>query len=373
MERRKLEKLNIETSILGFGCMRFPLNVDGTIDRVKSALMLERAREGGVNYYDTAYVYHNEESEKFLGEFLKRWQRDTYYVATKLPIWAFDTLERAEEIFEEQCSRLGTNYIDFYLLHAMDKSRYEKCLKLGIFEMCERLKAQGRIKYFGFSFHDEYEVFETMIKNHKWDFCQIQYNYMDKLHQAGERGYNLATEHGIPVVIMEPIRGGSLATLPDEFMQPLKALRPNDAPAAWALNWVATHPNVKVILSGMSTMEQVEQNINTFSPFKALNSEEMQTIGELEQKLRARRHNTCTGCAYCMPCPAGVDIPRNFTIWNTHGIYQSDANAKNQWKDMGEDKQCKNCISCGACEIVCPQQIDIRGDLAKLQVKLDAL
>ena len=373
MELRHLNKLNIDTSLLGFGCMRFPITEQGTIDREEASRMLEFAREQGVNYFDTAYVYHNGESEKFLGNFLQRWDRDSYYLATKLPMWCFKDRKGAEEIFEEQCKRLKTDRIDFYLLHAMDNERYEKALNLGLFEMCERLKQEGRIKYFGFSFHDEYDVFEKMIKNHKWDFCQIQYNYMDRKHQAGEKGYNLATSYGIPVIIMEPIRGGGLANLPEEFMEPLRSFRPKAQPAAWALNWVATHPNVKVVLSGMSTMEQVKQNIDNFSPFIALNNEEKNAIDEVAQKLKARRNNICTGCSYCIPCPVGVNIPENFTIWNNFGIYQMKQQAKNQWGNLDDKEKAKNCIGCAKCEQVCPQQIKIRRDLSVLQKQLDLI
>ncbi|MBO5790480.1 MAG: aldo/keto reductase, partial [Clostridia bacterium] len=308
-------------SLLGFGCMRFPTDSEGKIDRVKSTAMLKAAMESGVNYFDTAYVYHNGESELFVGEFLKEYERESFYLATKLPLWQCETVQRAEEIFAEQLSKLQTPYIDYLLFHAIDRKLFEKIKNLNLTALAEKWRAEGKVRHIGFSFHDDYEVFEEMIGYYDWDFCQIQYNYMDTEHQAGLKGLRLAASKNIPVVVMEPIRGGGLVRFPEDIKNAFSALNPSRNLANWALSWVATHPEVKVILSGMSTMEQVQDNLNTLGEFVALSEEEMTGVGQIVESIRARKLNVCTGCAYCMPCPFGVDIPRAFRIANEQAMH----------------------------------------------------
>ncbi len=373
METRHWNVQNIDTSLLGFGCMRFPLNADGNIDEPEAEKMLVKAYESGVNYFDTANPYHNGDSEPFMGRFLKRYPRDSFYLATKLPMWRVESLESAKEIFADQLARLQTDYVDFFLLHAMSVERYEMALKFGLIDWLYELKAAGKIKNAGFSFHDKYELFETMMTNHKWDFCQIQYNYMDKQHQAGEKGLLLAKSLGVPVITMESIRGGSLAQLPDNMTAKMRAIRPEDSTSSWALRWLGSQEGINVILSGMSTMEQVDDNLATFANFEPMTDAEQAVILEIEAELRSNTHNTCTACQYCQPCPVGVNIPGNFSLWNNYGIYQSKQGAKNQWNNMSDAAKAKQCVGCGKCEEVCPQHIDIRGDLKKLQLELDAL
>ena len=233
MEKRRFDKLGIETSLLGFGCMRFPLREDGSIDEELAEKMLDLAMASGVNYYDTAYPYHNGDSEPFLGKVLDKYDRASYYLATKLPVWKLETPEDTERIFNEQLARLHKGYVDFYLLHALNSERFDKLLELGVIEACERLKAEGKIKYLGFSFHDNYEVFERILTYRDWDFCQIQYNYMDTDEQAGDKGYALAKKMGVPMVIMEPVKGGSLASLPEEIAVNFKEFRPKQSIASW--------------------------------------------------------------------------------------------------------------------------------------------
>ena len=372
MEKRKMDKLGIETSLLGFGCMRFPTLDNGKIDEVKATEMLDRAIKSGVNYIDTAYPYHNGESETFLGKALQGYSRDSYYLATKLPTWLVHKKEDVERLFEEQLNKLKTDYIDFYLLHAIGKERWNKMLELGVVECCEKLKAEGRIKYLGFSFHDDYEAFEEIINAREWDFCQIQLNYMDTEEQAGIKGYQLATEKKVPLVIMEPIKGGSLAKFATDIEQKYKTLDPEASVASYALRWVGSLKGVKVILSGMSTMEQVEDNLKTFQDFRPLSVEEENTVKEVVTLLNSRVQNGCTGCRYCMPCPAGVDIPGNFRAWNTYHMYQNYNVVKWEWEmGLGEKHQAKNCIKCGKCEAECPQKLNIRKDLDKVQEDLD--
>lgn len=371
--KRRMENLDIETSMLGFGCMRFPQK-DGKIDEELSEKMIYRAIACGVNYIDTAYPYHGGDSEPFVGRVLGKYPRNSYFLATKLPCWEVNSIEDAECLFNSQLERLNKDYVDFYLLHALSKDRWHKMVELGVVEYCEKLKAEGKIKYFGFSFHDSFEAFEEIITYRKWDFCQIQLNYMDTEEQAGLKGYTLAEKLGIPIIIMEPVKGGSLANLPDEITSEFRKLDGNASTASWAMRWVGSLPNVKVILSGMSAPEQVEDNLATFTDFKALSDEEHKAVTEIAQKLKARVNNGCTGCNYCMPCPAGVNIPHNFKLWNLYGIYGNNNDAKWRWENDIDDKQkAKNCIKCGKCEKACPQKLSIRDDLARLQGELDGL
>lgn len=371
MEKRKMEKLGVETSLLGFGCMRFPTTAEGKIDEARAEKMLDMAYKAGVNYFDTAYPYHDGDGEPFVGKVLNKYDRDSYYLATKLPVWLVEKEEDVRRIFEEQLERLKKDYVDFYLLHALDKERWEKIKSLKIVETCEQLQKEGKIKNLGFSFHDDYEVFEEILTSRNWDFCQIQYNYMDTEEQAGDKGYSLTEKLGVPLVIMEPIRGGSLAGFSEDINAKFQALDGNKSVASYALRWVASHPNVKVVLSGMSTEEQAADNLKTFSDFQPLNRKEWQTIEEVVTTLRARVQNGCTGCAYCMPCPAGVNIPRNFHLWNQYHIYQKYGVVKSGWEGMDEKERPVNCIKCGKCENVCPQHLFIRKNLEQVQKDLE--
>lgn len=372
MEKRKLEKLGIETSLLGFGCMRFPVTKEGKIDEAEAEKMIDKAIAAGVNYIDTAYPYHNGESEPFVGKVLQKYPRESFYLATKLPVWLVETKEDIERIFAEQLERLQTDYIDFYLLHAMDADRIRKMREVGYLEVLEKLRSEGKIKYIGFSFHDSYEVFEDILNERDWDFCQIQLNYMDAEEQAGLKGYAMAAERGIPVVIMEPIKGGSLASFAEDITGMFRDMDKDASVASFALRWVGSLPGVKVILSGMSSMEQVEDNLKTFTGFKVLSENEKNTIDKVVEVLNSRVQNGCTGCRYCMPCPAGVDIPGCFSAWNTYHMYQNYNVVSWKWEtDMGDKKQAKNCVKCGKCEAACPQKISIREDLEKVQKDLD--
>lgn len=372
MEMRKMEKLGVETSLLGFGCMRFPQTPEGKIDEVLTEKMLDRAIAQGVNYIDTAYPYHDGQSEVVAGKILKKYDRNSYYLATKLPVWLVNTVEDVDKYLEEQLAKLQTDHIDFYLMHAMGKERWNKMLEIGCVKRLEELKEQGKIKYLGFSFHDKYEVFEEILNYRDWDFCQIQLNYMDAKEQAGLKGYQLAADKGIPVIVMEPVKGGSLAVFAEDITAKLKELNPEVTPASFALRWVGSLPGVKVILSGMSSMEQVEDNLGTFADFKPLSEQEQSTIRQVTEILRSRVQNGCTGCRYCMPCPAGVDIPGCFAAWNTYHMYQNYHSVSWNWEvTLGDAHQPKNCVQCGKCEAQCPQKIAIREDLKKVQADLD--
>jgi len=372
MEKRKMENLGIETSLLGFGCMRFPVTAEGKIDEPLAEQMMDKAIAAGVNYIDTAYPYHGGESETFVGKVLSKYDRSSFYLATKLPCWNVKEKEDVMKLFEEQLGKLQTDYIDFYLMHALNKDSFHRMAEMGVVEILEGLKAEGRIRYLGFSFHDGYEAFEEILNYRDWDFCQIQLNYMDAESQAGLKGYRLTEEKKIPLVIMEPVKGGSLAAFADDITEKFRSLDPEASAASFALRWVGSLPNVKVILSGMSTMEQVEDNLKTFSEFKPLSEEEKETIDGIVALINSRVQNGCTGCGYCMPCPAGVDIPGNFRVWNTYHMYQNYNMVKGSWeRNLGDAKQAKNCVKCGKCEKACPQKLHIREDLAKVQADLE--
>lgn len=372
MEKRKLENLGIETSLLGYGCMRFPVNAEGKIDEPEAEKLLKKAIAEGVNYIDTAYPYHGGDSETFVGKVLKQYDRSSFYLATKLPVWDVKALEDVDRIFNHQLQKLQTDYIDFYLMHAMNKERWDEMLALGVVKKLEEMKAEGKIKYLGFSFHDSYEAFEEILNYRDWDFCQIQLNYMDTEEQAGMKGYELTVQKQVPLIIMEPVKGGSLAGFAPDIADRFHTLKPDASIASFALRFVGTLPNVKVVLSGMSTMEQVEDNLKTFNNFEPLSDVEQAEIKDIVNTLRSRVQNGCTGCNYCMPCPAGVKIPFNFRIWNTYHMYQNYNMVKNAWEhDLGEAAQAKNCIKCGKCEQACPQKISIREDLQRVQADLD--
>ena len=372
MEIRKWNNKETATSLLGFGCMRFPTTAEEKIDVARAEAMLDTAIAAGVNYLDTAYFYHEGESELFVGNAIKKYDRSSLYLATKLPVGRVQTLEDAKRIFAEQLEKLQTDYLDFYLLHALNKAGWDRMKEQGVVEYCQQLKAEGKIKNFGFSFHDSYEVFEEILHYRQWDFCQIQYNYMDTQEQAGDRGYALSEELGVPLVIMEPVKGGSLANFSDDINAKFKAANPDASIASWALRWVGSHENVKVVLSGMSTEAQVADNLKTFENFKPLTEAELQTIDEVTAELRSRVKNGCTGCRYCMPCPVGVNIPGNFAVWNKYHMYGTYDHVKWNWeKQLKDEEKAKNCIKCGKCEAVCPQKLSIRSDLETLQAEMD--
>lgn len=372
MEYRKFDKLGIAPSMLGFGCMRFPTNEQGAIDETRAQSMLDEALAAGVTYIDTAYPYHDGESEPFLGRALKKYDRKSFYLATKLPVWLVNEKADALRLFQEQLERLQTDYFDFYLLHAMNRDRYRQMKELGVVEAMEELQKQGKIKYLGFSFHDGYEAFEEILTDRDWDFCQIQYNYMDTEEQAGDRGYALCEKLNVPLIIMEPVKGGSLASFSEDIRAKFLAVRPDKSVASWALRFVGSKPQVKVILSGMSNEEQVRDNLATFKNFEPLSELEAATVSEVVKEVKSRINIGCTRCRYCMPCPSGVNIPRNFAIWNNYGMYQNAGEARwNYFENMKAEERADQCVECGACEKACPQHLPIREKLKQVVADME--
>ncbi len=351
------------TSRLGYGCMRFPTDEGGHIIQASMDALIRRAYEAGVTYFDTAWPYHNGESEPALRHALSPFPRDSYLLATKLPCWEILSSDMAVERLHQQLERLGTDYIDFYLLHALNRITWGKMVERGVVERLAELKEAGIIRNLGFSFHDSYETFEEILNYRQWDFCQIQLNYMDTQLQAGMRGYDLATARGVPLVIMEPLKGGMLAQLPQAVMEPLTQMDDAVSVASWGMRWLASLPNVKVILSGMSTMEQLEDNLATFEEARPLSQEEQEGVTEVTQRLQLRLKNGCTGCRYCLPCPAGVDIPQNFRVWNLKSVFGIKNEVRRVWEFMDEGERATHCVGCGKCLSLCPQGIAIPDQL----------
>jgi predicted aldo/keto reductase-like oxidoreductase len=363
-----------KVSLLGFGCMRFPTLPDGKIDPVKTEEMLTLAYESGVNYYDTAWPYHGGESEIVTSNIMSKFPRNSYHYATKLPVWAVNSLDDAKNIFAKQLEKLKTDYVDFYLIHALGRDKWKQMLELGVIDYFEEQQKLGRIKHYGFSFHDEYDVFKDIIYYRKWEFCQIQLNYMDTEYQAGLKGVEDCVKQGTAVVVMEPVKGGSLASFPDDVMAPLRAANPDDSASRWALRYVASIPQVSVVLSGMTTLDQVKDNLATFEDFKPLSNAEQDIMSAHIERIKNTVNIGCTWCNYCMPCPQGVNIPRIFGLWNNYAKYHNPGDINWQWsREIPESQKPANCISCGACEEHCPQHLPIIESLKKADSEIKAI
>ncbi|QQY78903.1 hypothetical protein EDD65_10457 [Keratinibaculum paraultunense] len=364
MQYRNFTKDNIKVSALGFGCMRFPIldNDSSKIDEEKTIEMLRYAIDNGVNYIDTAYNYHQGNSEYVVGKALKDGYRKKVYLATKLPVWKVESYNDFNELLDEQLKKLDTDYIDFYLMHALNKERWDKIKKIGVLKFADEVKKSGKVKYIGFSFHDELDVFKEIIDSYDWDFCQIQLNYVDRDYQAGEEGLKYAYNKGISVVIMEPIKGGKLANPSEEIKSIWNLYEEKRTPAEWALRWVLNHREVSVVLSGMNNIEQVKENIKTVSNAKAnsLSEEELKLIDKVTDVYNEKIKVGCTGCEYCLPCEQGVSIPDIFQIYNDLYAFGTEENSKKAYSSFIEKGiDASKCIECGRCEAACPQNIEI--------------
>ena len=365
MEKRYIGKQ--EVSLLGMGCMRLP-KIEGKdeIDVTKVEEMIAYSMSKGITYYDTAYPYHNGLSEIVIGKVLNKYPRESYLLADKLPIWECKTLEDAKNIFYKQLEKCNVEYFDFYLCHAMNLDSYYLYKKLDVFSFLEEMKACGKIRNLGFSFHDAAQNILPIANELEWDFAQIQLNYLDYEMQDAKKQYEILTEKNISVVVMEPVRGGLLANVCDEAKNIFKNIRPNDSIASWALRYVAHFPNVKVILSGMSNMEQLSDNINTFTNYQVLTDKEHEAIENAKNAILGNDFIPCTGCRYCMPCPFGVDIPKIFSMFNMYGIHKNLDKFKESINKLNINSLPNNCHKCGKCMKHCPQHIDIIQQLEKI-------
>ena len=367
MEKRKMKNLDKDASLLGFGCMRFP-EIDGEIDKKEAKRMMDYAYSKGVNYFDTAYPYHGGKSEIVVGEIIKHYNRETFYLADKLPHWDCKKEEDIDRIFHEQLEKCGVDYFDFYLIHAVNKEAMTKIEEFKVLEKLEKYKKEGKLHRIGFSFHDDLDAFKKWVDFYPWDFVQIQLNYMDIDHQQGIEGYKILTDKGIPVIIMEPVKGGGLVKYNDEIEKLFSDYNDKSSIASWAFRWVGSLPNVKIILSGMSTMEQVEDNIKTFSNFEILNDDEQEIIKEARKRILKLSKVDCTSCNYCMPCPHDVDIPGNFRLYNAYSMYENVRYIKWAYGMLEKgNKSAELCIDCGECLPKCPQQIEIPTSLENMR------
>lgn len=366
MQYRRFGKLDWKPSALGFGVMRLPVldNLPARIDEEQASEMIRYAIEQGVNYLDTAYPYHREQSEVFLGKVLQSGFRDKVKIATKLPSWAIETSADFDRYFDEQRTRLQSDQIEFYLLHALKREWWDNLYQLGVLDWAERKIAEGKIGYLGFSFHDSYPVFKDIIDAYPgWTFCQIQYNYMDTKYQAGRRGLKYAAEKGLGVVIMEPLRGGLIAKDPPPpvVAQIYETMDVKRTPTDWALQWLWDQPEVSLVLSGMSNMRHVEENIASAdqSGVNSLRDKDRDFIETIQRAYKDITPIPCTNCRYCVPCPGGIDIPTVFRIFNDTVMFEDLKYGKTEYHYLDEEHRADNCVECGSCEEKCPQGIAV--------------
>ena len=354
-------------SQLGYGCMRFTRKGSG-IDYEKAEKEVLLAIEKGVNYFDTAYIYPG--NEECLGWILeKNHCRNKVNIATKLPQYLLRSATAIDKTFREELSRLRTDHIDYYLMHMFtDYAEWVRLQNLGIEQWIARQKEEGRIRYIGFSYHGDTEMFHKILDAYDWDFCQIQYNYLDEHTQAGRTGLQAAAKKGIPVIIMEPLRGGKLVNLPEQAKQVLSSHGKGYTPAELGLRWLWNQPEVTCVLSGMNSEEMVNENIRIASDTEPghLTEEDMEIVAQIRQIIRQREKVGCTGCRYCMPCPKGVDIPGNFHYYNLMYMEKKSSARKEFARNMGLRKEpgfATQCVGCGLCEKHCPQHLPIRQKL----------
>ena len=373
MRYRKLGRSDCQVSILGFGCMRLPI-LEGAetamsfserqkaIDEEKAIEMIDYAVEQGINYFDSAYPYHGGKSEVVLGKAMEN-RREKVVLATKSPPRMIETRDDFDRIIDEQLERLGTDYLDFYLLHGLARQSWYKTKELGALDFLDKIQKDGRAKYVGFSFHDDVRIFREIIDAYDWTICQIQYNFIDENYQAGKEGLRYASSKGIGVVIMEPLRGGRLTDkIPMEVQRIWDLTKHQRTPAEWGLRWVWNHPEVSLVLSGMSTMAQLKENIRIAEKAAphSMSPEEIETIHKVADAYRRLLKVDCTGCAYCMPCPNSVNIPIIFSLYNDYYMFQNLERCRMMYNVlMPPEQKASNCEECGECEEKCPQEIKI--------------
>jgi predicted aldo/keto reductase-like oxidoreductase len=366
-------KTDVEVSVLGFGAMRLPMvgaksKMDSfdpniPIDEIEATKMVEYALEKGINYFDTAYGYHGGKSETFMGKVLKPY-RSKVAIATKLPPWQVQKPEDFEKIFNEQLSKLETNYIDFYLIHGLGSVTWPKMKEMGVLHFLDKLKSSGRIRFAGFSFHDEIKVFKEIVDSYDWNTCLVQYNFYDQIYQAGVDGISYAASKGIGVAVMEPLRGGQLVSkIPSEIQALWDSAKIKRSPVEWAFRWVWNQENISTAVSGVSSLEQIVENTqyaNDGSP-NSLSNDELVLIDRVRTAYRKMLHVDCTGCGYCMPCPNGVNIPQNFAMYNDSFMFRDskEINAFFYNQMLTPDQRASGCFSCYICEDLCPQKIKI--------------
>jgi uncharacterized protein len=376
MNYRSFGRLDWKPSALGFGTMRLPTVGEdpSVIDEQQAITMLCTGIDGGINYVDTAYPYHGGKSETLVGKALQEGYRAKVHLATKMPSWLIESQADMTHRFEEQLQRMQTGHVEFYLLHALNAERWHKLRDAGVLEWAHERVREGRIGYLGFSFHDSNTVFREIVDAYQeWTFCQIQYNFLDEETQAGTDGLHYAASRGLGIVVMEPLRGGKLAVPNAEISAIWDAASTKRSAAEWALDWVWNHPEVSLLLSGMSTLAQVQQNLDAAGTSETgmLAPGELDLIARVRDAYNALVRVPYTACSYCMPCPQGVDIPGTFQLVNEGSMFGSwDTQRKRYGQMKSEGSSADSCIRCGACEEKCPQHISIRDQLANVAEQL---
>ena len=374
MQYRAFGKNGDSVSILGYGCLRYPKK-DGRVDVERTARQVKMAIEGGVNYFDTAYAYKG--SEEILGEILSGGLRERVKIATKIPAYLVPNRAAMERFFRTQLERLKTDYIDCYLIHALnDFEGWQNAKARGIMEFLEDMKSRGTVRYIGFSYHGDRDNFKRIIDDYDWDFCQIQYNYIDENNQAGREGLKYAHSKGISVVIMEPLRGGNLVRkMPEPIRAVWEKAPVGRSQADWALRWIWDQPEAASVLSGLNEESHIEENLRLAGEVLsgALTPDELQLYREAADKYRSLMKVGCTGCGYCLPCPAGVNIPFCFSYYNSYNLFKGNLRSKLQYVIFtsglygGGSSQASRCIRCGKCEKACPQHLPVRRHLEEVR------
>lgn len=381
MQERLMGRNSAAVSTFGMGCMRLPLavNSDGSthyaaIDEPEAIRMIRHAIDSGVTYLDTAYPYHQGNSEIVVGRALLDGYRSRISLATKMPVWQTNTYADFVRILDEQLEKLQTDTIDYYLLHALNRQTWDKVKELGVLGFLDQAKKSGKIRYAGFSFHDQLPLFREIVDSYSWDMCQIQLNLLDENYQAGLEGMHYAASRGLGVVIMEPLRGGALAQkVPADIQAVWDQSEQKRSPAEWAFRWLTDFPQISVILSGVSTMVQLVDNLRIFADAKpgTLTPAEKNLIAQVQNLYRQKIKVGCTGCNYCMPCPSGVAIPEVFRLYNQAYLYDDLATSRRHYLNLSAKKQDASCcVACGRCESLCPQGIAIIDKLAEAHISL---
>ena len=365
VSRRRYKNTDLTVPMLGYGMMRLPrLNGEIDIDTVKKQVAI--AMKHGVNYFDTAYFYHGGESENCAGEVLSQYPRNSYMIADKMPVGRVRSVADVERIFNEQLKKCKVDYFDFYLLHALNAGTWKKAKRFKVYEFLKKKKEEGKIRHLGFSFHDTPKVLQEIAQAYPWDFAQIQLNYLDWTIYRSREQYEILTKLSIPVIIMEPLRGGALATLNQSAREVFTRSNPNVSIASWAFRYAGSLPNVLCILSGMTMTEHLMDNIKTFTDFKPLSPAEQKVITSALSAYQKTGIILCTACQYCMPCPLGVNIPANFNIYNNLKLKGNQQRFNRSYANLGKKQQASRCVSCGLCKKKCPQQIDIPAMLKRV-------
>lgn len=357
---------DIEVPLLALGCMRLPMRND-EIDQQELDRMVDYCMEHGANYFDTAYMYVDSKSEFAIGKSLKRYKREDFILADKSPIYKMKTREDVRKIFEEQLKKCQVEYFDFYMCHNINKNSVDTYRNVAMYDDLVKLKKEGRIKYLGFSFHGTPDILREVVKEHKWDFAQLQINYLDWDVVKAKEQYDIVQAEGIPVTVMEPLRGGGLVNLSDKALAKLKEHYPDTTPASFGLRWAASRKNVVTVLSGMSNLQQVKENIQTFIDYKEMTEDEIKVADEISKIIQSQGEINCTACKYCMEvCPRGINIPAAFALYNQYKVSKSKMSFTMYYDTLSEAEQPDACIKCGLCSKNCPQNLDIPALLTKI-------